>query len=131
MTVGPPCPAPVLTIAVAHYNHNDKLPRLLESIAAQRMDALDVLVVDDGSAVSCRDIVEAYGGKGLHVRLIEHGVNRGLKNTRLTGIGNAHCREPVARGGRWACEPISEKPMFRLLKLFAIFKMIRRFMGRR
>lgn len=83
---------PILTIITPHYNMPQGLPRLFDNVLAQSLKSLEVLVVDDGSHLSCREVVEAYQNKGLAVRLIEHGVNRGPKQARITGLEGAYGR---------------------------------------
>lgn len=83
---------PLLTIIVPHYNMQATLPRLLDSILAQTPIDLEVVLVDDGSHLSCADIVAAYSAGGLNVRLVELGVNRGTMHACLTGVTHARGR---------------------------------------
>jgi len=83
---------PLLSILIPHYNMPHSLPRLLDSILIQSLKDLEVIVVDDGSTQSCRHVIDAYCEKELALRLIEHGVNRGTKEARLTGVKHAQGR---------------------------------------
>lgn len=83
---------PLLSIIVPNYNNAQHLPQLLESILAQSLRDLEVVIVDDGSSASYRDILEAYQNRGLSIRLIEHGRRCGTKKARLTGIKAARGR---------------------------------------
>jgi glycosyltransferase involved in cell wall biosynthesis len=83
---------PLLSILVPYYNAQESLPRLLETILTQSLKSIEVVVVDDGSRDSCRDVTDAWRNKGLNLRLIEHGVNKGTKEARLTGIEHSRGR---------------------------------------
>ena len=77
---------PLVSVIVPHYNMNDTLPRLLDSIADQTFKNLEVIVIDDGSRCDCYDIQNAYANKGLSIRLHEHGINKGTLQALITGI---------------------------------------------
>lgn len=81
--------SPLLSIIIPHYNSPETLPRLFDSIMAQSLRSLEVVIVDDGSARSCREVVEAYKNKGLALRLLENSENRGTLAARLDGIAAA------------------------------------------
>ncbi len=70
---------PLLSIIIPHYNMPHVLSTLLDSILIQSLKSLEIIVVDDGSCDSCKDVIEAYQGKNIEVRLIEHGVNKGAR----------------------------------------------------
>ena len=42
------------------YNRPDEVDELLESLAAQSRRDFEVVVVEDGSAVTCEDVCERY-----------------------------------------------------------------------
>lgn len=80
---------PLLSIVVPHYNHASVLPDLLDSILAQSLKAVEVLLVDDHSDISPEAVVEAYQTKGLQIRLLRNPVRSSTKNARLWGIKEA------------------------------------------
>ncbi len=80
---------PIITIVIANYNHKHLLPRLLDSILAQDVHSMEVIVVDDASDEHCMDIIIEYLDKGLNIRCIEHTTRQYTKNARLTGIKEA------------------------------------------
>lgn len=84
---------PLLSIVVPHYNHASALPDLLDSILAQSLKAVEVLLVDDCSDISPQTVVEAYQTKGLQIRLLRNPVRSYTKNARLWGIKEA--RAPI------------------------------------
>lgn len=83
---------PTLSIVIPHCNHNEKLPRLLDSILAQQFKELEVILVDDCSTVPCDAIVDAYKTKGLDITLLAHNERIYTMKARLAGI-------KAARGG--------------------------------
>jgi dolichyl-phosphate beta-glucosyltransferase len=74
---------PELSIVIPAYNEEKRLPRALERIHeyfSQRvggLDAIEVLVVDDGSADSTAKIAQEWAGRVPGWRLVSNGVNRG------------------------------------------------------
>lgn len=78
--------SPLISLIIPHYNHKKNLPRLLDSVLAQTLSRMEVLVVDDKSEESCADVVAAYSSKGLNIHLIEHTTRQYTKNVRLAGI---------------------------------------------
>ena len=45
------------------YNRPDEVDELLQSLTLQTINDFEVVVVDDGSAIPCADVVEKYAGK--------------------------------------------------------------------
>ena len=84
-----PLRTPLLSIILPYYNMPETLPRLFDSIMAQSLRSLEVVVVDDGSERSCAEVVEAYKNKGLDARLIRHGKNMGTLAARASGLAQA------------------------------------------
>ena len=77
---------PALSLIVPNHNHTDCLPRLFDSILAQSLKNLEVILVDDCSDASCAPLVEAYRNKGLSVALLEHAHRVYTLQARLAGI---------------------------------------------
>ena len=77
---------PQLSIIVPYYNHPEGLPRLLDSIGSQSIKSIETIIVDDCSDRSCRDIVEAFVGQGLSIRIVECNSRQYTKNARLLGV---------------------------------------------
>jgi glycosyltransferase involved in cell wall biosynthesis len=80
---------PPVSIIVPHRNHRACLPRLLESIQRQSLKDLEVLIVDDASESGCADIVDAFVGRGLRVRLLENERRLYVRDARLAGVREA------------------------------------------
>ena len=45
------------------YNRPDEVDELLESLSRQTLKDFEVVVVEDGSGVPCRSVVEKYAGQ--------------------------------------------------------------------
>jgi glycosyltransferase involved in cell wall biosynthesis len=80
--------SPLITIIIAAYNVESYIEDALTSLLSQPgIDAVDIIVVDDGSEdqthAVAKAVVDADGGR--HVRLI-HQSNRGLSDARNTGL---------------------------------------------
>lgn len=55
------------SIIVAIYNRPDELDELLESLTHQSYTNFEVIVVEDGSTIPCKEVCERYHGR-LHVQ---------------------------------------------------------------
>lgn len=62
------------------YNRPDEVDELLQSLTLQTINDFEVVVVDDGSAIPCADVVEKYAGK-LDIHYFEKS-NSGPGQTR-------------------------------------------------
>lgn len=69
------------------YNRPDEVDELLASLCEQRMRDFEVIVVEDGSAVPCKEVVERYAQR-LRVRYFEK-PNSGPGQTRNYGVERA------------------------------------------
>ena len=54
------------SIIIPVYNRPDEVAELLESMTRQTLDAFEVVIVEDGSTLTCEKIVESYADK-LHI----------------------------------------------------------------
>ncbi len=76
---------PSFSVIIPAYNSHSTLARAIDSVLAQTLPALEVLVVDDGSTDDTRAIAEGYGPP---VRCI-HKPNGGVASARNRGIREA------------------------------------------
>lgn len=79
---------PEVSVIVPVYNTEHTLGRCLDSILAQTVDDLEVVVVDDGSPDDARDVAHAYAARDARVRVVSQS-NAGLGAARNTGINEA------------------------------------------
>ena len=83
-----PSPSPVVSIVMATYNFERFLARAIESALAQDYpaDALDIIVIDDGSTDATPQVVKPYLDRVRYIRKPNGGllstVNRGLAEAR-------------------------------------------------
>ena len=75
-----------VSVLIPAYNASTSLARALDSVAAQAMPGLDVVVVDDGSADATAAIAQAHP---LRARVIRHPANRGSSAALATALASA------------------------------------------
>lgn len=79
---------PRFSVIVPVYNRVDEVRDLLESLMAQSDKDFEVILVEDGSTVPCREVAEQYAAKGLDVRYY-YKSNEGRSIARNYGIEHA------------------------------------------
>lgn len=79
---------PKVSVVVPIYNVESYLEQCVDSILAQTLINIEVILVDDGSPDRCGEIADAYAQKDFRVKVI-HQKNEGLGSARNAGIGNA------------------------------------------
>lgn len=75
---------PIVSVIIPAYNRSSTIARSVESALAQTFQALEVIVVDDGSSDVTRDTVQRI--KDERLKLICHATNRGAAAARNTGM---------------------------------------------
>ncbi|WP_431033535.1 bifunctional glycosyltransferase/CDP-glycerol:glycerophosphate glycerophosphotransferase [Streptomyces sp. P6-2-1] len=80
---------PRLSVIVPVYDVETYLPACLDSLAAQTLREIEVIVVDDGSPDGSALIAEEYARRDGRFRLVQQ-ENQGLGAARNTGIDAAH-----------------------------------------
>lgn len=78
----------VLSIIVPVYNVEKYLKTCINSLLEQKLDAYEIILVDDGSTDSSGGICDEYAKKHEKIQVI-HKKNDGLSSARNTGIENA------------------------------------------
>ncbi len=104
---------PKVSVVIPCYNREDFVARTLDSALAQTYPNIDVIVVDDGSTDSTRDILESYGSR---ITVLEHPgrVNKGQSAAINVGLRKAD-GEYVAildSDDLWAPEKIEKQVRF-------------------
>jgi glycosyltransferase involved in cell wall biosynthesis len=79
---------PLVSIVIPVYNTAKYLARCLDSVLSQSHEALDILVVDDGSTDASGAMADAYAAKDARMRVF-HTANGGLSAARNLGIEQA------------------------------------------
>jgi glycosyltransferase involved in cell wall biosynthesis len=80
----------MVTVVIPTYNRAGLLPRALDSVFAQTVSDLELIVVDDGSTDGTDALVGRYGDSRLQYLRIDHG---GVSRARNEGVS--------AAGGDW------------------------------
>jgi glycosyltransferase involved in cell wall biosynthesis len=75
---------PIVSVIIPAYNRSFTIARAVESALAQTFQDLEVIVVDDGSSDTTRNIVQSIPDDRL--RLICHATNLGAAAARNTGM---------------------------------------------
>lgn len=79
---------PFISVIVPVYNVEKYLAECLQSLVGQTYQNIEIIVVDDGSTDSSKEICDAYADKYKQFHVI-HQKNAGLSEARNTGINEA------------------------------------------
>lgn len=80
--------APIVSVIVPIYKVENYLKSCIDSVLAQTMKDIEIILVDDGSPDRCGDICEEYALKDDRIIVI-HQKNQGLSAARNSGISIA------------------------------------------
>ena len=75
----------MISVIVPVYKVENYLRQCLDSLAAQTLDDIEVIIVDDGSPDGCPAICDEYAAKDAHMKVI-HKENGGLLSARKAGF---------------------------------------------
>lgn len=78
---------PLVSVIVPVYNSEKYLKHAMESILSQSYKHIELIIIDDGSTDSSRQIIMSYSDP--RVRLIENEENKGIVYSRNRGIDEA------------------------------------------
>ena len=79
---------PLVSVIVPVYKVEQYLPRCLDSLAAQTLASIEIIVVDDGSPDACGAIADGYARRFGNIRVI-HQKNGGRGAARNSGLAAA------------------------------------------
>ena len=75
----------MISVIVPVYNVEKYLCQCLESLSAQTLDDIEVIIVDDGSPDGCPAICDEYAARDARVKVV-HKENGGLLSARKAGL---------------------------------------------
>lgn len=89
--------APLVSVLMPSYNHAPYLSAAIESVLAQTLTDLELIIADDGSSDDSLDIAKRYGEVDPRIRVITH---PGRSHRGISATGNL--ARAAARGRYWA-----------------------------
>lgn len=84
---------PKVSVIVPMFNLRNYIAKCIESLIAQTLTDIEIIIIDDGSTDGCSDIVEHYKSIDSRIILIRKS-NGGVSSARNVGIGIA-CGEYI------------------------------------
>jgi glycosyltransferase involved in cell wall biosynthesis len=83
---------PIVSVVIPAYNRAKLLQRAIDSAVIQRIENIEIIVVDDGSADQTIQLIENLGRSDPRIRLERHIHNKGEAAARNTGVRAARGR---------------------------------------
>jgi glycosyltransferase involved in cell wall biosynthesis len=80
---------PLVSVVIPSYNHEKFVSQAIESVLGQDFDDLELIIVDDASTDTSRQIIQKYAVEDARVRVILHETNCGVAKTANDGIAVA------------------------------------------
>lgn len=78
--------SPALSIVIPHRGNGNTLPRLFDSIARQSLKGIEIVLVDDASAIDYSELLERYRREGLSIVFVPSVTRLYTKNARMAGV---------------------------------------------
>ena len=76
---------PFVSVIIPVYKVEKYLPQCIDSVINQKIDSIEIILVDDGSPDNCPKICDEYASKHNFIKVI-HKSNGGLSSARNAGI---------------------------------------------
>ena len=77
-----------ISVVATVYNKEKYIGEFLESIEKQRLQDIEVILVDDGSSDACAQILDDFARKDERYKVI-HQPNRGVSDARNSALNHA------------------------------------------
>jgi glycosyltransferase involved in cell wall biosynthesis len=77
--------APLISIIIPIYNIEKYVEQCIDSVIAQSLPDLEIILVDDGSSDRCPAICDRYSSKDKRIKVI-HKTNGGLMSAWMAGV---------------------------------------------
>ena len=113
---------PRVSVLTPAYNSEQTLPATVASVLGQTMGDLELIVVDDGSRVPVREVLQDV--RDPRVVIIEHDGNRGLSAARNSALARAGAPlvSQLDSDDRWEPTYLSEVlPLFRRVTVGLVY----------
>lgn len=85
-------PVPLVSVIIPCYNSAEHIEETLESVRAQTMPDLEMLVVDDCSSDGSVEVVQRVAARDSRVRLLRQPTNQGVARARNRALDQARGR---------------------------------------
>ena len=103
-----------ISIIVPIYNVAEYLEECIQSILVQRMNSIEIILVDDGSTDGCAELCDFYAEKDRRIIVI-HKENGGLVSARKEGLKRATGKYIAYVDGDDWIEPNMFEKMYHIL----------------
>ena len=80
---------PLVSVVMLSYNHEAFVSESIEGVLGQDFDDLELIIVDDASTDSSRQIIQKYAAQDPRIRVLLHEANCGIAKTANDGIAAA------------------------------------------
>lgn len=81
---------PLVSVVMPSYNGSEHIHAAIFSVLGQKYSNLELIVVDDGSTDTTKEIVAFLQEQNSKIRLIENSENKWIAKTLNRGLENAH-----------------------------------------
>lgn len=82
--------SPKVSVIIPVYNTEKYLEHCLESVCRQSLKDMEIIIVNDGSTDSSKEIIDTFMEKDERILYVPHESNKGLFQARVTGVSNSH-----------------------------------------
>lgn len=79
-------PMPLVSVIMPAYNAARFVEQALDSVLAQTVSDLEIIVIDDGSVDNTREIISRYARQDSRIRVLLNEENMGVARTRNRGL---------------------------------------------
>jgi len=76
---------PLISVIITCYNGEKFIREAIESVINQTYQNWELIIIDDGSTDSSKEIVDRYR-TGQRIKYVQHDTNKGIAKTKNTGI---------------------------------------------
>ena len=102
---------PLVSIVILSYNHEKFVSEAIESVLGQDFEDLELIIVDDASTDTSRQIIQKYVMEDARVRVILHETNCGIAKTMNDGVAAAKGKflAEIASDDVWMKDKLSKQ----------------------